>query len=45
MIKYRVVFLNKTITSFRLNYAVFKKKINPIEAANWKNNCEEAFDS
>ena len=25
-------------TSFRLNYAVFKKKINPFEAVNGKNN-------
>ena len=25
-------------TNFRLNYAVFKKKINPFEAANGKNN-------
>ena len=25
-------------TSFRLKYAVFKKKINPFEAANGKNN-------
>ena len=33
-IKYHAVFLNKTITSFRLNYAVFKKKINPFEAGN-----------
>ena len=30
-INYHAVFLNKTITSFRLNYTVFKKKINPCE--------------
>ena len=32
-------------TCFRLNYVVFKKKINPFEAVNGKNNYKEALDS
>ena len=32
-------------TCFRLNYAVFKKKINPFEAVNRKNNFLEARDN
>ena len=32
-------------TCFGLKYAVFKKKINPFEAVNRKNNFLEALDS